>query len=76
MCNGLGNTTDKIEKIITFQCDIFFLKAMGLMLLPHNAPDAAKNVAYMVDEIWYHAGDTSTDVCSKIFSTYIGLFIN
>ena len=35
---------------------------MGLMLLPHNAPDAAKNVAYMVDEIWYHAGDTSTDV--------------
>ena len=37
------------------------------MLLPHNAPDAAKNVAYMVDEIWYHAGDTSTDVCSKIF---------
>lgn len=43
---------------------VFFFKAMGLMLLPHNAPDAAKNVAYMVDEIWYHAGDTSTDVCS------------
>jgi len=37
-------------------------QAMGLMLLPHNAPDAAKNVAYMVDEIWYHAGDTSTDI--------------
>ena len=35
---------------------------MGLMLLPQNAPDAMKNVAYMVDEIWYHAGDTSTDV--------------
>ncbi len=35
---------------------------MGLMLLPQNAPDAVKNVAYMVDEIWYHAGDTSTDV--------------
>ena len=35
---------------------------MGLMLLPQNAPDATKNVAYMVDEIWYHAGDTSTDV--------------
>ena len=56
---------------------MFFFKAMGLMLLPHNAPDAAKNVAYMVDEIWYHAGDTSTDVCSKIFSNkIIGLFIN
>ena len=51
-----------------------FFKAMGLMLLPHNAPDAAKNVAYMVDEIWYHAGDTSTDVCSKIFCTCIGLY--
>lgn len=35
---------------------------MGLLLLPQNAPDAMKNVAYMVDEIWYHAGDTSTDV--------------
>ena len=47
------------------------------MLLPHNAPDAAKNVAYMVDEIWYHAGDTSTDVSSKIFANEIvGLFIN
>ena len=33
-----------------------------MMLLPQNAPDAIKNVAYMVDEIWYHAGDTSTDV--------------
>merc|ERR1739846_218156 len=29
-------------------------KAMGLMLLPQNAPDAVRNVAYMVDEIWYH----------------------
>ncbi|KAK2553104.1 Ubiquinone biosynthesis protein COQ9-A [Acropora cervicornis] len=37
-------------------------QAMGLMLLPYNAPDAAKNVAYLVDEIWYHAGDTSTDI--------------
>lgn len=47
----------------------FHLQAMGLMLLPYNAPDAAKNVAYLVDEIWYHAGDTSTDVrtwkCNK-----------
>jgi len=45
---------------ITVPC--FHLQAMGLMLLPYNAPDAAKNVAYLVDEIWYHAGDTSTDV--------------
>lgn len=37
-------------------------QAMGLMLLPQNAPDAMKNVAYLVDEIWYHAGDTSTDI--------------
>lgn len=46
------------------------------MLLPHNAPDAAKNVAYMVDEVWYHAGDTSTDVSSEIFCNYIVLLIN
>ncbi|EDO32539.1 predicted protein [Nematostella vectensis] len=36
-------------------------QAMQLMMRPENAPDALKNVAYMVDEIWYHAGDTSTD---------------
>lgn len=43
----------------------FCTQAMGLMLLPQNAPDALKNVAYLVDEIWYHAGDTSTDVRSE-----------
>lgn len=55
---------------------------MGLMLLPHNAPDAAKNVAYLVDEIWYHAGDTSTDVrtwkytkANKIIKSFCQLFL-
>lgn len=41
---------------------IYISQAMGLMLMPQSAPDAVRNVAYMVDEIWYHAGDTSTDV--------------
>jgi len=35
---------------------------MRLMAMPQNAPDALKAVSYMVDDIWYHAGDTSTDV--------------
>ena len=30
---------------------------------PENAPAALESLAHMVDEVWYHAGDTSTDVC-------------
>ncbi|KAK3747035.1 hypothetical protein QZH41_017809 [Actinostola sp. cb2023] len=37
-------------------------KVMRLMTIPQNAPDALKAVSYMVDDIWYHAGDTSTDI--------------
>ena len=29
---------------------------------PDNAPTAMESLAHMVDEVWYHAGDTSTDV--------------
>mgnify|MGYP002260037984 CR=1 FL=1 len=58
----------QVTCITVFTVPCFHLQAMGLMLLPYNAPDAAKNVAYLVDEIWYHAGDTSTDVrtCMKV----------
>ena len=40
------------------------------MLLPQNAPDAIRNVAHMVDEIWYHVGDTSTDVSNCFIYTW------
>jgi ubiquinone biosynthesis protein COQ9 len=30
---------------------------------PEEAPRAARTLAEMVDEIWWHAGDRSTDVC-------------
>ena len=29
---------------------------------PDIAPTAMESLAHMVDEVWYHAGDTSTDV--------------
>ena len=34
---------------------------------PENAPAALESLAHMVDEVWYHAGDTSTDVCFITF---------
>ena len=48
---------------------MLILQAMAVMLLPQNSPDALRNVAHMVDDIWYHAGDTSTDVsgCVMMF---------
>ncbi|EDV25929.1 uncharacterized protein TRIADDRAFT_5066, partial [Trichoplax adhaerens] len=36
-------------------------QAMGLMLMPENAPDALCSGAVMVDDIWYYAGDRSAD---------------
>lgn len=36
-------------------------QAMGVMAQPQNAPTALKQMAMMVDDIWQHAGDTSTD---------------
>ncbi|TRY75973.1 hypothetical protein DNTS_010881 [Danionella cerebrum] len=41
-----------------------FLKdaAMSILLLPHNIPDSLKHLSTMVDDIWYYAGDRSTDV--------------
>lgn len=36
-------------------------QAMALMVLPQNAPDAVSQACTMVDDIWYFAGDRSTD---------------
>lgn len=38
------------------------LKAMSILLLPYNIPDSLKHLSTMVDDIWYYAGDRSTDV--------------
>ena len=34
---------------------------MALKAFPTNAPTALENLALMVDDMWYHAGDRSTD---------------
>lgn len=34
---------------------------MALKAFPANAPSALKNLALMVDDMWYCAGDRSTD---------------
>ncbi|KAM7414060.1 hypothetical protein PAMA_019059 [Pampus argenteus] len=37
-------------------------QAMSMLLLPHNIPDSLKHLSTLVDDIWYYAGDRSTDV--------------
>ncbi|KAJ3596645.1 hypothetical protein NHX12_003049 [Muraenolepis orangiensis] len=37
-------------------------KAMSILLLPHNIPDSLKHLCSLVDDIWYYAGDRSTDM--------------
>ncbi|KAG7523347.1 ubiquinone biosynthesis protein COQ9, mitochondrial [Solea senegalensis] len=37
-------------------------QAMSILLLPHNIPDSLKHLSNMVDDIWYYAGDRSTDM--------------
>ncbi|CAL8293094.1 unnamed protein product [Boreogadus saida] len=37
-------------------------QAMSLLLLPHNIPDSLKHLSSLIDDIWYHAGDRSTDM--------------
>ncbi|KAJ3093208.1 hypothetical protein HK102_000009 [Quaeritorhiza haematococci] len=48
-------------------------EALALMALPQNAPNALKNLAELVDEIWFLAGDRSTDV--RITSAGYELFM-
>ncbi|KAI7812116.1 ubiquinone biosynthesis protein COQ9, mitochondrial [Triplophysa rosa] len=37
-------------------------QAVSILLLPHNIPDSLKHLSTMVDDIWYYAGDRSTDM--------------
>ena len=38
-----------------------FPKAMALKAFPVNAPTALENLGLLVDNMWYYAGDRSTD---------------
>ncbi|XP_077371643.1 ubiquinone biosynthesis protein COQ9, mitochondrial isoform X2 [Festucalex cinctus] len=37
-------------------------QAMSILLLPHNIPNSLTHLATLVDDIWYYAGDRSTDM--------------
>uniref|UniRef100_A0A671WP65 Ubiquinone biosynthesis protein n=1 Tax=Sparus aurata TaxID=8175 RepID=A0A671WP65_SPAAU len=37
-------------------------QAMSILLLPHNIPDSLKHLSTLVDDMWYYAGDRSTDM--------------
>ena len=43
-----------------------WIEAMGLMALPPNVPKSLQHLSTLVDDIWYHAGDTSADVSSLL----------
>lgn len=58
-------------------CVCLCVQAMSILLLPHNIPDSLKHLSNLVDDIWYYAGDRSTDVsgfhhppslCSPLFT--------
>ncbi|KAJ8248836.1 hypothetical protein GJAV_G00228260 [Gymnothorax javanicus] len=37
-------------------------QAMSILLLPHNIPYSLKHLSTLIDDIWYYAGDRSTDM--------------
>ncbi|XP_041096245.1 ubiquinone biosynthesis protein COQ9, mitochondrial-like [Polyodon spathula] len=37
-------------------------QAMSILLLPHNIPESLKHLSTLVDDIWYYAGDRSSDL--------------
>nr|XP_040018879.1 ubiquinone biosynthesis protein COQ9, mitochondrial [Gasterosteus aculeatus aculeatus] len=37
-------------------------QAMSILLLPHNIPESLKHLSTLVDDVWYYAGDRSTDM--------------
>ncbi|XP_060892318.1 ubiquinone biosynthesis protein COQ9, mitochondrial [Labrus mixtus] len=37
-------------------------QAMSILLLPHNIPNSLKHLSTLVDDIWFYAGDRSTDM--------------
>ncbi|XP_068169092.1 ubiquinone biosynthesis protein COQ9, mitochondrial isoform X1 [Antennarius striatus] len=45
-------------------------QAMSILLLPHNIPDSLKHLSSLVDDIWFYAGDRSTDVSGSCHPRY------
>lgn len=41
-------------------------QAMSILILPHNIPHSLKHLSTLMDDIWYYAGDRSTDVSSLV----------
>eukprot|EP00741_Cyanophora_paradoxa_P017727 tig00000203_g17121.t1 len=37
-------------------------QAMATLALPQNAPDAAQELAFLVDDMWHYAGDSAVDI--------------
>ncbi|KAM8892565.1 ubiquinone biosynthesis protein COQ9, mitochondrial [Spinachia spinachia] len=40
----------------------YWPQAMSILLLPHNIPESLKHLSTLVDDMWYYAGDRSTDM--------------
>ncbi len=57
----------RIKKILMMRIEIlnkdknFYKKTFNHLLLPHNSKILKKNLYYSVDNMWYFAGDNSTD---------------
>lgn len=51
----------RLEQFAPFVRDGSWAQAMGVAALPQNAPTTTRLLAVAADEIWYQAGDRSTD---------------
>lgn len=66
MATGTAWNTENMSFWVCSQVRKLYLilspQAMSLLLLPHNIPDSLKHLSTLMDDIWYYAGDRSTDV--------------
>ena len=76
-------TSKRVKKILSLRLNIlnedkiFYKKTFNHLLLPHNTKLMKKNLYDTVDNIWYFAGDNSTDFSfyTKRFSLAI-IYVN
>lgn len=61
----VGTKTEDASMLFHF---VSVSQAMSLLLLPNNIPDSLKHLSTLVDDIWYYAGDRSTDVSGSYHS--------
>ena len=52
---------------LSYDWALSFTQAMALGALPSNLPTTLNNIGTMIDDVWYFAGDRSTDVCQFVF---------